>query len=362
MTKAFADLTNIARSIRKAHSLVNKFSAKPLRANDPMISRRTGAAIDNANRVQFWTMEFARGLKLLQAVDKIDNQRNEFDRLETAVHLQRLDLTQAMFSIALVEEEGKLYLLDGNTRKLMLLTRWGADYFTNLHFTVYLYATKADALAAYRTFDSRQARKSGRNDIEGSFRQAGFPPESFSSKVLRTGAVVTAIKNLARASLGSAGEANVEKAVGRYAQYFAMLDEVNLEEGNPPSGALVAAVSLLECLPQSKRPLVVAFVKGIKLAYTDSQTEVPAPVFLAAKQDADYACRNKGQGTSGDAAGKLTAPLFVDSFIDYVMLIGRRGQKAMLLTRAESAEVYKLRADLQEKLADKVKDKSVNAA
>lgn len=363
MTQAFTSMKNLARAQRNVATFIKKVTSKPFAAGkSPMLKRPDST--DNVGRTTFETLPVEAAIKFLLAVEKIDNQRNEQARLAKATFLEELSLPQAVYAMAYVEDENRLYLLDGNTRKLRLFSYRLPAFFRELHFAIHYYPTKAEALAAYHTYDSKQARKSGRNEIESSFRVVGFAPEDFQSPSLQTGAVVTVVKNIARACYGTARQASVDLVIRDYAKFFAMLDPVGLEERNPPAGAIMAAVLLLEMESCAKlEGYVVEYLKGIKSVYsTKANHPVPAELFVDLRATADRECYSKGYGTTGEIPCKLTAPIFVSHFIAFMKAVSLRDKKRSLASKTLSAEVIQLHDMLCTKLSDKVKDKMAKVA
>lgn len=152
------------------------------------------------------------GSDLLKMFDFIKNnkdkqisqvQRNTQVRFEDGVpHVagpaSQRPLPQTIFHATWRRKEQKLALEDGNTRVLAALSKTGMEFFEQVQLVIYEVEDAAEAEDIYRCFDSRQAVKQGKHDVQSLFRAADVLGELKSQRMLRAGSIVTPLKVLTK--------------------------------------------------------------------------------------------------------------------------------------------------------------------
>ncbi len=132
-------------------------------------------------------------------------QRNTQVRFEDGVpHVSgpasQRPLPQTVFHATWRRNEKKLALEDGNTRVLAALLKSGMEFFEHVQLVIYEVADATEAESIYRCFDSRQAVKQGKHDVQSLFRAADVLENLSSRRMLRAGSVVTPLKILTKKS------------------------------------------------------------------------------------------------------------------------------------------------------------------
>jgi len=127
------------------------------------------------------------------------SQRDHTNR--RAAHLDRLEPQHLMVAAAQLPD-GTLVKLDGHTRA----HRWQSaperfPHHQTLHVAVYPVASLDQAVALYRTFDSKAAVESSRDQLAGALRLNGLDPELARALALNS-ALETALGSRAKGSAG----------------------------------------------------------------------------------------------------------------------------------------------------------------
>lgn len=132
-------------------------------------------------------------------------QRNTQVRFEDGVpHVSgpasQRPLPQTVFHASWRRKEQKLALEDGNTRVLAALLKTGMEFFEQVQLVIYEVDDATEAEGIYRCFDSRQAVKQGKHDVQSLFRAADVLGELSSQRMLRADSIVTPLKILTKKS------------------------------------------------------------------------------------------------------------------------------------------------------------------
>lgn len=132
-------------------------------------------------------------------------QRNTQVRFEDGVsHVagpaSQRPLPQTVFHATWRRNEQKLALEDGNTRVLAALLKSDMEFFEQVQLVIYEVDEASDAEDIYRCFDSRQAVKQGKHDVQSLFRAADVLGDLVSRRMLRADSIVTPLKILTKKS------------------------------------------------------------------------------------------------------------------------------------------------------------------
>lgn len=247
-------------------------------------------------------MPIGKFLTLIEEMNPVHVQRNDLYRMQNrlAKHLEQFMPPQCSF--ALVYLEGKLYLLDGNTRKRAWLNQTHLPLPSHVFVAVIAAETEEQASKFYGCYDSKEAKKTNRDELLSMIHLAGLEPETLLSKLVAGGKLVSVVRNMARAMSGSsASPKRKQTVVTDHIQAFRALDSLLLDEGMVKGGGVWALLRLYRELPQEFHEHITTF--ALELVKLDSPVEhLAAAEVKEAKLNALESCLAYGTGTSGEKA------------------------------------------------------------
>lgn len=131
------------------------------------------------------------------------NQRNTEVRHEIGVpHItgpvQERPLPQTEFHATWRRDTGELKLENGNTRVMDALKNVGHQFWEEVTLEVYEVDSEKEAATIYKCFDSRDAVKQGKHDVQSLFRNAGLLPFLTSKRMRHATSLVTPLRSLTK--------------------------------------------------------------------------------------------------------------------------------------------------------------------
>lgn len=292
-------------------------------------------------------MPIGKFLTLIEEMNPVHVQRNDLYRLQNrlAKHLEQFMPPQCSF--ALVYLEGKLYLLDGNTRKRAWLNQKHLPLPSHVFVAVLVAETEEEASKFYGCYDSKEAKKTNRDELLSMIHTAGLEPETLMSKLVAGGKLVSVVRNMARAMSGSsASPKRKQTVVTEHVQAFSALDSLNLDEGMVKGGGVWALLRLYCELPQEFHEHIKNF--AMELVKLDSPVEhLAAAEVIRAKLSALDSCLAYGTGTSGEKAIPAMYLAYLPAFWSYTRgLIKAKRAPAKLSKTLNAKEVSFLNPEL----------------
>lgn len=293
--------------------------------------------VQTGDRMQVVCMPIAEFLAWVSKVGPIQVQRNDAYRLEhnLAKHLSGFELPQGMF--AAIYFEGKFYLVDGNTRKRAWISCKGLKLPSHVFVTVMIPATLDEGKVFYNCYDSKVSKKTVRDDITSLMANAGIETEKLISKLVGGGKLVTVVQKMAKAYYVRNNHANRQEIVMEYAEELLRVDQLNLDEGVVPMGAIWAALRLYKEAPEAA-PLISDYM--LELAKLDtSLAHLVCANVQSLPEQARRACTFAGVGTTGPAACPAMFPVYLSGFAGYVRALTTSDACSKVFLRALSKKV-----------------------
>jgi len=297
-----------------------------------------GRAIqDVSEQMTVKKMAIGQFLTLIEDMAPVHVQRNDLYRLQNrlAKHLEQFMPPQCSF--ALVYLNGKLYLLDGNTRKRAWLNQTHLPLPSHVFVTIIVAETEEKAFDFYKCYDSKEAKKTNRDELLSMVHVAGLEPEALRSKLVAGGKLVSVVRNMARAMSGSsASPQRKQSVVTDHIKALCALDVLNLDEGMVKGGGVWALLRLYRELPQEFHPFITAYAS--ELVRLDTSTEhLAAQTVQAAKLKALDSCLSYGTGTSGEKAIPAMYLEYLPAFWAYTRALVNAKQAPVKLTKLLNA-------------------------
>lgn len=299
---------------------------------DPALTKgRTIITVDH--RMDVKKMPIGRFLTFIKDVNPIQVQRNDLYRLNNglAKHLEQLQLPQCCF--ALVFFDGQFYLVDGNTRKRSWLSQTLSELPSHVFVAVMAIDSLDEGVDIYNCYDSKQSKKTMRDELLSLLHNAGVEPTTLLSKLVAGGKLVSVLRYMTRAlSGGSASPKRRQQVVQRHAQAFRDLDLLQLDEGQIPGGAVWALLRLYQELPREFATYVDGYAAELKKLGTPNETTVASSVAVA-RDKALERCKQLGVGTSGEKPIPVMFGSFLLGFVGYAKQLSRKGQTSAKFSR-----------------------------
>lgn len=293
--------------------------------------------VQTGDRMQVVCMPIAEFLAWVAKVGPIQVQRNDAYRLEhnLAKHLSSFELPQGMF--AAVYFEGKFYLVDGNTRKRAWISCKGLKLPSHVFVTVMIPANLDEAKLFYGCYDSKVSKKTVRDDITSLMANAGIETEKLISKLVGGGKLVTVVQKMAKAYYVRNSQANRQEIVTEYAAELVMVDQLNLDEGVVPMGAVWAALRLYKEAPEATS-LISDYM--LELAKLDTPlAHLACDIVQSLPEQARQNCITAGVGTTGPKACPAMFPVYLAGFAGYVQALSTSEACSKVFLRALSKKV-----------------------
>ncbi len=285
---------------------------RSIKANPQLTATRTVAPTSHKMAVE--PVAIDKFLTFIQTVEPIVVQRNDLFRLShgMAKHLEELALPQCVFGLVYLNR--KFYLVDGNTRKRSWLTHTLSTLPSTVWVAVMVIDSEEEGKRIYGCYDSKQAKKTNRDDLLSMMHNAGVKPETLKSSVVAGGKLVSVISNIARAmSGGSASPKRKQEVVNAHLFCFRELDKLMLNDGELRGGALWAGLRLYRQVPREFFSYIDSYLLELKMVETPLAHTVDASVVetaaLALRQ-----CRKYQVGTSGEKPIPVMFPVYLEGF------------------------------------------------
>lgn len=293
--------------------------------------------VQTGDRMQVVCMPIAEFLAWVAKVGPIKVQRNDAYRLENnlAKHLSGFELPQGMF--AAIYFEGKFYLVDGNTRKRAWMSCKGLKLPSHVFVTVMIPESLEEGKVFYSCYDSKASKKTVRDDITSLMADAGIDTATLISKLVAGGKLVTILAKMANAYYGCNNKAKRLELVKEYVAELLLLDQLSLDEGVVPMGAVWAALRLYKELPEATSQITDYILELAKLK-TPMAHLVCANV-QSLPEKARMACIAAGAGTSGSQAVAPMFPVYLAGFGSYVKALSKSDATSKVFIRALSKKV-----------------------
>lgn len=265
------------------------------------------------------TLGIGKALTVLKQLSPIVYQRNDLYRLNNrlAKHLENFQLPQAV--LALVVLDGKLFLVDGNTRKRRWLNQPDAPVPSHVTFVLMGVSSLEEAVAIYGCYDSAQAKKTNRDEVMSLVRDTGVDLDMLKSKLVAGGKLVSVIRCMARALSGaSASPARKKAVVDSHVKSILQLDRHMLDEGMIPGGAVWAVLRLYRELPEIFHKYVDMYVDNLRMLGTPTEG-LASPAVIDTRDYAIRCCRLAGVGTSGEKPIPVMFCAYMEGFQDFAI-------------------------------------------
>jgi hypothetical protein len=272
--------------------------------------------VPTGDRMQVVTMPIAEFLAWVSQVGPIQVQRNDAYRLKNnlAKHLSNFQLPQGHFAVIYLD--GKFYLVDGNTRKRAWLNCKGLKLPSHVFVNVMIPDSLDEGKLFYDCYDSKQSKKSVRDEITSLLANAGIKTEDLISKLVGGGKLVTVVQHMAREYYARNSRTTRQEIVSEYANELLMLDKLNLDEGVVPTSAVWAALRLYKEVPEGAS-FITDYMNELAKFKTPSANLV-CDVVRNVPRDAREACAAHGVGTSGNKACPVMFPVYLAGFLAYL--------------------------------------------
>lgn len=299
------------------NTLSNRFAAKlaSIKADKSLVGSHP--IVDVSERICHEIVPIEKALPLLQELEPVTMQRNDLYRVENrqAKHLNEFVDPQAVFSI--VELDGKWFLLDGNTRKRYWLSQKHSVLPSHLHFMVFHVENVDTATQFYETFDSKEAKKTNRDELMSLMRAAGADLDQLRSKLIAGGKLVSVIRNMTL-SLVSCKRTSHARRVQVVEQHLAALlqtDTLNLNEGELKGGAVWAILRLYAEVPAKFHQYIDEYALELVTCQKGNiplrnRPKTPQQTYDMAHSE----CTRLGVGYSGEQPIRIMAPVFLQGF------------------------------------------------
>jgi hypothetical protein len=309
-------------------SLESKFKALVAGVTPDTSLRKSRSVVSVVGRVHSEMVAIEQALPLLAQLEPVAIQRNDRYRLEhqLARHLTNLVLPQVV--ISLVEIRGKFYLIDGNTRKRHWMSQIMADLPSHVMFITLKATSKEEAEMFYRTYDSKESKKTNRDDLLSLMRTSDIDVDSLQSPLVAGGKLVSVIRRMTTAMVGGRATENRKlEVVQHHKSALLYLDRMGFNEKELLGGAVWAALRLFAEVPVQHHAYLEQYLFDIRDYHKG--TKVKSLLSRAAVDAYDRSqalCRAYGIGTSGEKPYPYMAKEFLAGFNLYAREVCRKNR------------------------------------
>lgn len=305
----------------------------------------TRTVIDVSNRYDVVKLPIAAFLTWIEKVQPICIQRNDAYRLNhnLANHLAKFSLPQGQFAVVFLD--GKFYLVDGNTRKRAWLTCTEMAVPSHVFVMVLIPEHMEEAMEFYGCYDSKQSKKTVRDEMLSLLHSAGISPETLLSKLVAGGKFVTVAQSMAKKYRLKNNLENRKAIVASHASELMQLDSLGLDEKTIPMAAVWVALRLYKQMPDFSE-IITMYINELRLFETDNAMLISAAI-RDIPERARQACEDQQTGTSGAKACRAMFPTYLMGFATYVRSHskGKAFSKSYLKTLSAKLDVV-LEAEL----------------